>query len=179
MDELCRVVKTHQVAISTGSNILLCRFDECLGNGSGTLQHSCSWKKNMCWKWSLPGNSLCPLWDEKGTAWITWMRLKRLFHFNKRLGNCHGITDLPDHIQTLNQDDLLRILTSWILHDHECLTFSSLPAMFLGDSDNPLEPILPHKKCRLNELYLIRESFTTSGSTWDYCPSLMVFSSTD
>ena len=174
MDELCRVVKTHQVAISTGSNILLCRFDECLGNGSSTLQHSCSWKKT-CVENDPYLAILCALYGMKRVRLESpgW-GLKRLFHFNKRLGNCHGITDLPDHIQTLNQDDLLRILTSWILHDHECLTFSSLAAMFLGDSDNPLEPILPHKKCRLNELYLIRESFTTFGSTWDSCPSVFV-----
>ena len=86
MDELCRVVKTHQVAISTGSNILLCRFDECLGNGSGTLQHSCSWKKKHVLKMILTWQFFVPFMGWKGYGLNHLDEVKTFVSLQQKIG---------------------------------------------------------------------------------------------
>ena len=58
---------TLQVAISTGSNILLCRFDECLGNGNDVPSVPRIWS----WAWNL----------RKDMCWNEWKMILMRFHF--------------------------------------------------------------------------------------------------
>ena len=85
-------------------------------------------------------------------GWKDWKGhgLKHLdevcFTSTKDMGNCHGITDLPDHIQTLiagwstSDFDFIDFARTWVLDFF--LASSHVWHNALGDSDNPLEPII-------------------------------------